>query len=506
MHRVLSLVAALVLSVAPAFSQESFQEVQKRISEFTLKNGMKFIVLERHQAPVASFYIYVDAGTVQEPAGKTGIAHMMEHMAFKGTSTIGSKNYAEEKNSIEHVDKLFYELRAERDKGAKADPEKLKKLEADFKAAQEAAMQFVEPNEFGRAIEEAGGRGLNASTAMDKTDYFFSLPSNSAELWFFLESERFRDPVYREFFKERDVVREERRMRTESNPIGKAVEEFLAVAYKAHPYGNPGVGHASDIENYTRQDALEFFKKYYIPANTTAVIVGDVDPKEMKRLAEMYFGRLPTAEKPDIVRTTEPPQPGERRVTLHLNAQRVLVMGYHKPASTDPENAVYEAIGSILSDGRSSRLYRSLVQDKKLAVAAAGQEGFPGNKYPNLFLFYAFTAPGKTNDEVEKAMLAEIERLKNEPVSKEELDAVKARERASMIHMLQDNTGMAQSLAAYQVLFGDWRKLFDQLNELEKVTPEAIQRVAKKTFSPENRSVATIEPAQQASSNREASQ
>ena len=262
--RTILLALAATLTV-PA--QETFQQVQSRITEFTLANGMKFIVLERHQAPVASFYTYVDAGSAQEKSGLTGLAHMFEHMAFKGTSTIGTKNYAEEKNSLDRVDTTFKALQAERDKGRNSNPETLKKLEGEFKAAQDTAGQFVVSNEFGQAIEQAGGRGLNASTASDKTDYFFSLPSNSAELWFYLESERFRDPVFREFYKERDVVMEERRMRTDSNPIGKAVEEFLAVAFKAHTYGQPTIGHMSDLQNLTRKDATDFFKTYYQPSN-----------------------------------------------------------------------------------------------------------------------------------------------------------------------------------------------------------------------------------------------
>jgi len=287
-------------------------------------------------------------------------------------------------------------------------------------------------------------------------------------------------------------------MRTDSNPIGKLVEEFLGVAYKAHPYGRPGVGHASDIENYTRQDALDFFKRYYTPSNITAVIVGDINPPEIKRLAETYFGRIPAGPKPELVRTNEPKQPGERRLNLRLSAQRVLLMGYHKPSITHPDAAVYDAVSSILSEGRSSRFYRGLVEGKKVAVNAAGFPGFPGNMYENLFLFYAFTAPGKTNQEVEKEMGAEIERLKTELVSKEELDGVKTRARAEMIALLKDNTSMASLLAQFQVLNGDWRNLFKYLEKLQKVTPEDIQRVAKATFTEENRTVGSIEPAQQA--------
>src|SRR5215471_367559 len=215
--------AALVTSTLAA--QDSFQEIQSRVTSFTLKNGMTCIVLERHQGPVASFLTYADVGSVQEVRGITGLAHIFEHMAFKGSPTLGGNNYAEERLSLDRVDQAFYALRDERRKGAKADPEKVKTLEAAFQAAQETASKFVVRGEFGDAIDRAGGRDLDASTAWDGTRYFFSLPSNSAELWFSLESERFLNPVFREFYKEKDVVMEERRMRTESQPIGKLVEE-----------------------------------------------------------------------------------------------------------------------------------------------------------------------------------------------------------------------------------------------------------------------------------------
>jgi predicted Zn-dependent peptidase len=228
-------IAMMLFGASLGIAADSFQQVQSRVTEFTLKNGMKVIVLERHQAPVASFLTWVDAGSAQEKIGTTGIAHMFEHMAFKGTSTIGSKNYAEEKLSLDRVDAKFKELQLERDKGSAADPEKVKKLTEEFKAAQETAGQFVVPNEFGSAIEQAGGRGLNAFTAPDETVYFYSLPSNSAELWFSLESERWRDPVFREFYKERDVVMEERRMRTESNRSERPLKSFWPSPTKPTP-------------------------------------------------------------------------------------------------------------------------------------------------------------------------------------------------------------------------------------------------------------------------------
>lgn len=491
---------ALALTLAQAATaQDSFAEFQKKVTEFTLANGMKFIIVERHQAPVANFYTYADVGSVQEVTGITGMAHMFEHMAFKGTTKIGTKNWAEEKNSIDRVDQAFIALRAERDKGDKADKAKLKQLEADLDAAQNGAAKFIEPNEFGKIIDGAGGRGLNASTWNDKTDYYFSLPSNAVELWFYLESERWIDPVLREFYKETGVVREERRMRTDSNPIGKMIEEFLGVAYKAHPYGVPGIGWDSDLRNFTRQQAEDFFKTHYMASNLTMVITGDVDPKRMRTLAEAYFGRMPKREKPDVLRTVEPGQQLERRLTLKAASQPWVLIGYHKPAATHPDGPIYDAIGSLLSEGRSSRLYRRLVTEKKVVAGAGGFPDFPGEKYPGLFFFYGAANPGKTNVEVEKAMLEEIERLKTELVSKEELDGVKRRARSSILNSLSSNNSIGQTLAKFQVLTGDWRNLFKYLDEMNKVTAEDIQRVSKSTFIETNRTVGYIEPQQRAS-------
>jgi len=488
--RNLFLAGAIALA---GLAQQEFREIESRVSEFTLKNGMKFLVLERKKAPVASFVTYADVGSAQEVKGITGLAHLFEHMAFKGTDKIGTKDYARERVALEKVEQAYAALREEKRKGAKADPEKLKKLEEAFRQAQEEAGKYVASNEFGEAVERAGGRQLNATTAADRTMYFFSLPSNHMELWFWLESERFLNPVFREFYKERDVVMEERRL-MESQPVGKLLEEFLAAAYKAHPYGEPVIGHMSDLENLTTADAVAFFRKYYIPSNLVAAVVGDVDPKRVRELAERYFGRIPGGPKPEPLRTVEPPQEAERRVTMWLRAQRMVLMGYHKPDINHPDDAVYDAISSLLSEGRSSRLYRGLVRDRKVATQVAGFPGLPGQKYPGLFIFFAMTAPGRTNQEVEKAIEEELERLIKEPVSKEELDGVKRRARASLLRQLDDNLGLAIQLSSMQALTGDWRNLFRQLDKINAVTPEDIQRVAKATFTRTNKTVAVIEP------------
>jgi predicted Zn-dependent peptidase len=484
-----------MIALACVWGQE-FADVQSRITDFKLANGMKFIVMERHQAPVATFYTYADVGSVNEDAGRTGLAHMFEHMAFKGTTTIGTKNWPEEKLALRRVDETYTAYAAEKIKGVRADKTKLEQLKKEFDAAQEGAQKLVEPNEFGRILDETGGRGMNASTAWDRTDYFLSLPSNQAELWFFMESERFRDGVLREFYKERDVVAEERRMRTDSNPLGKLVENFISASYKAHPYGNPPIGHMSDIQNYTRQDAEAFFKKFYIPSNLTCVIVGDVDPKQIKAHAEKYFGRIASAPKPAGVATIEPVQETEMRLTLRAQAQRMVVVGYHAASINDPDYPVYETIASLMSEGRSSRLNKALVKDKKVAVAAGGFPGLPGIKYPGLFLFFGVNAPGKDNGDVEAAMKEEIEKLKTDKVSDDELAGVRARYRVNLLNTFNSSQGMASQLAAWDVLTGDWRNLFQYVQKINKVSADDVQRIAKQTFVDSNKTVAHMEPAE----------
>ncbi|MBM3744269.1 MAG: insulinase family protein [Acidobacteria bacterium] len=487
----------LLALTAAALAQSEFKDLESRTSEFTLANGQKFIVVERHNAPVATFMTYADVGAAQEVKGITGLAHLFEHMAFRGTTTIGTKDWAKEKVLLEKVEKAYYALRDEKRKGAKADAGRLKELEQAFKDVQEEAAKLTYKEEFGEIIERAGGRDLNAGTGEDMTVYFFSLPSNQAELWFFLESERFRDPVFRDFYKERDVVMEERRL-GESQPMGRLMEEFQGVAYKAHPYGEGVIGHMSDLQNLTTADGQAFFRKYYVPSNLTTVVVGDVNPRRIRELAEVYFGRLPSVPRPEPLRTIEPPQQGEKRVALRLQSQRMLLMGYHKPDVNHPDDAVYDAIGSLLSQGRSSRLYRSLVRDKKVATQAGGFPGYPGVKYPGMFVFLGLTAPGRTNEDVEKALDAEIERLKNEPVSAEELDGVKRRARAGLLRQLDSNFSLGIQMARYQALTGDWRNLFRQLDKINAVTPQDIQRVAKATFTWNNKTVGTIDPVETA--------
>jgi predicted Zn-dependent peptidase len=348
-------------------------------------------------------------------------------------------------------------------------------------------------NQFGQIIEQDGGQGLNAFTSSEETGYFYSFPSNRVELWAYLESERFLHPVFREFYKERDVVYEERRLRTESQPTGRLFEQFLAAAYVAHPYGQPVVGWPSDLQTFSITDAEDFFRKYYVPSNIVVALVGDVKASEVFPLIEKYFGRIPAGPKPEPLRIIEPPQRAERIVILHETAQPVFMEGYHKPGARDKDDAVYEALEDLLSSGRTSRLYRALVRDKRIAASSGGFNGFPGNKYPNLFVFFAISTPGHAPEEIRDAVHAEIELVKNEDITDDELKMIKSRAKANLLRRLGSNQGLAFQLGSAQALFGDWRELFRQVDDIDKVSKADIRRVANATFVPSNRTVGMIE-------------
>jgi predicted Zn-dependent peptidase len=492
-----TVVVCLGLWLAQTAAAQNLAEFEKKVTTFTLDNGLQFIVVERHEAPVASFYTYADVGSVDEVKGITGLAHVFEHMAFKGTTTVGTKNLAKELDAIKAEDEAFERLRREHNKVALADTNRLKQLQQEFDAAQKAAKEWVVSNEVGDAIDRAGGVGLNASTSWDATDYYYSLPSNKIELWFSLESDRFLNPVLREFYTEKNVVMEERRLRTESQPFGRLIEEFFTAAYKAHPYGEPVIGHMSDLQTMTRAEAAAFFKKYYGANNLTIALVGDVNPTPVKQFAQTYFGRLPAAPKPDPVETVEPEQLGERRVVVEDQAQPIVIAGYHKGNIYHPDDAVFTVMSDILGRGRTSRFHKALVKEKKIAIEASGFAGLPGAKYPNLMLVYAVTSQGHTAEECEAAIYEEIERLKNEPVSAEELKKAKSRARADLIRQLNSNTTIGGQLAFYQAVTGDWRNLFRRLDQINAVTAADIQRVAKQYLIAKHRTVALIKTSNQ---------
>ena len=321
----------LPLVVQPVSAQD-LESFSKRVTLHTLKNGWTFIIVERPVAPVFAFMTRVNVGSAQEGTGVTGLAHMFEHMAFKGTPRLGTTNYEAEKKALEALEQAYLAYQQER-LAPEPDQEKVKNLYETFKARQKEAAQYVVKNEFGDIIEREGGVALNAFTGADVTGYFYALPANKVELFAYLESERFLHPVFREFYEERDVVMEERRLRTESRPVGRLLEQFMATAYIAHPYHHPVIGYASDIQSYTMTDAEQFYRTHYVPSNMVTGIVGDVKAETLIPVLEKYFGRIPAGLPPPQIRTIEPPSTAEKIVILKDPSQPFYLEGYHKPSS-----------------------------------------------------------------------------------------------------------------------------------------------------------------------------
>jgi len=487
------LVAAALLLLAAGAGAQTYLDLEGQVQEFTLDNGVHFLVLENHDVPVFSFRTFVNVGSSNEVRGITGLSHILEHMAFKGTSEIGTKDIKKERKAMEAEDAAFAALKAERLKGEAADPAKLEELEAAFTAAKDAAREFVVTNEFGQIIENNGGQGLNAYTNNDVTVYHYNLPSNRLELWAYLEGARMADPVLREFYTEKDgPVTEERRMRTDNNPIGRMIEQFENLMFMANGYHHSTIGYMSDLENISRADCRRYYDENYVGSNFVVSVVGDVNLDDVRTYAEKYFSDIPRGD-PEPVETFEPKQLGEKRMVLKDPSQPVYVAGWHIENVRHPDWPTYQVIADVLGQGRTSRLYKSLVKEQGIAVQAASFAGFPGQKFQTGLLVFGIPVKGKTGLEIEEAVLAEVDKLKAEGITAEELEAVKQRARADFIRGLRGNAGMASQLAWYQTYTGDWRNLFREVEAIEGVTLEDVKRVAGEIFVETNRTVGIIE-------------
>ncbi len=489
-HFPVLLALALVARYAGAQDLKSFEQ---RITTKVLSNGLTIIICERPEAPVFSYTTFIDAGDVNDPSGESGLAHMFEHLAFKGTTQIGTTDWKSEKAALDKVEAAENAYEAEYRKPEGRDEARLAELKKAFQEAQDEAHKYVVPNQFTEVAERNGANDLNAQTGLDQTEYFWSMPENRLELWAWLESSRLYDVVPREFYKERDVVMEERRMSIDSSPEGRLFEQFLATAYVAHNYGRSNIGWPSELGQITATEAMNFHKKYYVGSNIVVAVAGDVKASEAMPMLEKYFGRVPGGPKPEDMTTVEPKQFAEKTVQITEATQPVYIEGYHRPSYKDPDDAVYDAISDILSNGRVSRLYRSLVRDQQIAAVAVGESPYPGDKYPSMFVFGAFPLPGHTPAEMRDAIHKEIDKLKNADVTDEELAMYKTRTRADLLRGLNDNQGLASALAEAQTRYGDWREIFRQLDRVDKVTKADIRRVAGKVFVESNRTEAWIE-------------
>lgn len=487
------LLAADVVAAPPPPPPPPETPLEKLVQERTLKNGMTWLLVRRPAAPVFSAYWRVRAGGDDERPGITGLAHLFEHMAFKGTAAVGTKDWAAEKPILEKVAAAGDALAEERRLGARGDADKLERLSKELAAAQQAESKLIEKDEWDEIYSKNGAVGMNATTDKDLTSYFVSFPKNRLELWARMEASRFAAPVLREFFSERDVVTQERRMRTETSPGGMLYEQLNAVAFGMGPQAWPVVGTNVDLATLRLSDALAFYEKYYVPSNAVGSIVGDIDVDATVALLEQTFGQVPARARPlpPSAQPWDQTQAGERIVKVEFDAAPQVIVAWHKPTLPARDDYVFDAIETILGEGTTSRLHRSLVIEKRLA-AGVGAFGGPCDRLDNLFMISATPVAPHTAAELVSAIDSEIARLQDKPVTERELRRVLNHLEASLARRIATNEGLADTLSFYQAVADDWRYVARHEAVLATVTPEDVQRVARTYFVSRNRTVAEL--------------
>ena len=489
MKVLLKLVVVLAVSISAA---TSFAEgLADRVQEHTLKNGMKLLMVPRHNSPTVAAWIRFKVGSVDERSDERGLAHLLEHMLFKGTKTLGTRDYAAEKPVLDRIEETAQKLMAERIKREKGDPKLIEELSAELARLEKEAEKYVVKEEFADIYSRNGGAGYNAFTSKDGTTYLINLPANKLELWAAVESDRMQNAVLREFYTERSVVMEERRRSYDAQPEGKLWETFIANAFNAHPNGQPTIGWMSDIENLTRTKAESFLQKYYAPNNAIIALVGDIDPQKSVALVEKYFGNIPPGTPVPPVPVEEPQQAGEKRTEVIGDAEAELMIGFHKPSLPHPDDYVFDVIDMLLTDGRTSRLYKKLVLEKKLATSVSSFGG-PGSRYANLFILNATPRAPHTVAEVEEAIYEELERLKKEPMTEKELQQILNQLEFEESRQMASNGGLARNLTEYEAVAGSWRYLIEHRQKVAQITAADVMRVAKQYFTRQNRNVGFI--------------
>ncbi|MBI2070054.1 MAG: insulinase family protein [Elusimicrobia bacterium] len=462
------------------------------IEKHTLANGIRVLLYPRHSMPGVAFRIYYRVGSVDEEMGQTGLAHMFEHMAFKGTKTVNTKNYHKEKTVLNAIEDIAEKINKEQARPGGPDLKKLAKLQAELQAKQAEAEQYEIKDEYEKIYEANGAWGFNAFTSNDVTGYMVSLPSNRLDLWLAMESDRFQNAVLREFYRERNVVMEERRMRTESNPLGKLYELFAANAFIVSPYRREVVGWMSDLERLTATQAEWFFATRYVPSRCVISLVGDFDSKETLVNIRKYFESIPARDGAVEFSGEEPPQQGERRVELMWEAEPILLMGWHKPNAPHPDDTKLALLSDILSSGRTSRFYRNLIEKQAVAQSVNAYHDDPGARYPNLFLVMGYPRSPHSALDLERAVEQEIEAIKQKAPELWELERAKNNMEAMLVKILDNNEGIADTITMNEILYGDWSYHWDVATRWQAIKPEELTEAAKKYLNRENKTVGFV--------------
>ncbi len=463
--------------------------LEDQVIEYTLDNGLKLLMVERHEVPRVVCHIYYRVGSVYERPGITGISHFHEHMMFKGTRVMGVTDFEKDDEINRQIDELMAKIYREKYWKKNGDMEMVKVWEAKADSLMKAEKQYIVKDDLWETYMKNGGTGLNASTGQEITGYYVTLPANKVALQMWLESDRMMNPYFREFYSEKEVVREERRL-SENRPGYLFNEQLNASFFAASPYSWSVIGWDVDLQKLTKQDMIDYNRKYYVPNNAVAVYVGDINPEEIIALAKLYFSRIPRGPDPEPVRTVEPKQNCEKRLYGEAEAPPSVTIKYHVPAAGHPDDAIFDVISGIMN-GNSGRLYKKLVKERGIAIDAYGYGG--GMAYVGQFTFGGRpkVAAGHAPEELEQAIYDEIELLKNEAISDYELQKVKNRAEASFIRSLSSNYGLASRLGRSELGLG-WRDIQQSLERLKAVTADDVMRVAKTYFVKENRTVGIL--------------
>jgi predicted Zn-dependent peptidase len=489
-------------------------DIKLDVKEHVLSNGMTLVLVERHTAPVFYSMMYFKVGSANEVGGNIGSAHLLEHMMFKGTRKIGTSNWDKESALMDIEDRLYdklYRLKGDMEdervrrsiagSNVSDDSSQMKVVLDSIVQIETALNDVIVPNQLEELYTENGGYDFNAHTGYDITSYQVAFPKNRLELIMMVEAERLRHPVFREFYSERDVVAEERRLSVDTQAPAKLFEQLIATTFVAHPY-QIFWEWGSEVADLTRGEISDFFKTYYAPNRTVLAIVGDIDANETIKMAEKYFGDIPAQAPPKRIESVEPVQNGEKRVEVVFDAEPAIEIAYHKTAFDDPEDAVFNVITAILSRGRTSRFYKGLVEGKRLALAVDVSQfpwGDVGTLYPNVLVIDAQPKAPATVEQLEAAVYEELEKLKTTPVDSLELEKIKNNLVSDFIWGLYDGLGLADRLAQSQTIAGDWKYLGFLRERMSSVTAADIMRVARQYFTKENRTVAVLVPAKKES-------
>lgn len=462
-------------------------DLARHVKSFRLPNGMRWLFVRRTQAPVVSGCVVVRVGGADEEPGKTGLAHMFEHMAFKGSSRLGTRDFAKERPILDEIEKLGARLTSMQG-GASPDKSEIESLKERLRELSKEAGRYQVRNEIWEVMIRNGADDLNAYTTKDITVYSASVPATRIELWARVMAEMVFDPAYRDFYTERSVVAEERRMQVEDDPDGATSEKILSTAYESGSYSWSTIGLEGDIGGLTIADARGFHRKHYAPANMVGALVGDISFNDAKRIIGRAFGGYPAGPVPK-----EPGGPGSPRSGIGeefaFDASPSLVVAYHKPTLPDPVQYSFDVIEFLLCEGRSSRLQKLLVYEKRMAKEIFCSVDYPGSRFDNLFLIWVEPLKRYSPRDILKEVQREIGRLKDEPVGDEELERVRNKVTAMLVLALDDNMNLAQSLAHYETIHGDWRLLVDYPKRISEVDAADVMHAADGYLDDEKRIV-----------------